>query len=236
MRSITKLAQPLALRNWKQANLGSPQNLSYTNLDGLTKDFIKQDLLHEQGHICAYTMLKIYSVDSCHIEHIQPQNNSPQLSLEYSNMAACYPANGGSSCGYGAPIKAGIAIVINHNFVSPHSVNVESRFIFNTQGYVTAAHGDVAAQHTIELLALNNKSLQELRATALQAHGIGAHRNKMRTTKKLLSAAAARRFSEQILLPDLHGYLEPFCVALSQAAKQFAEQEEKRAARLGHSN
>jgi uncharacterized protein (TIGR02646 family) len=234
VRSIIKLAQPAALRNWKLDNQDSPQNLTYQNLDSATKDQIKHHLLIEQGYLCAYTMLRLESVSSCHIEHIQAQTHAPQLSLEYTNMAACYPANGGNPCGYGAPFKAGNAVVLNRNFVSPHGPNVNERFTFNTKGYVTAAEGDEAAEQTISLLALNDKSLQELRAQALQAHGIGLHRNKLRTPRRTLSAAAARRFSQQILSPDANGYLEPFCVALSQAARQFAEQEEKRAARLCH--
>lgn len=79
--------------------------------------------------------------------------------------------------------------------------------------------------------------LCELRRSAAQAWGLVLSPRGMRSSRRhLKSAAEARRFAAEVLQPDAQGQLEPFCVALSQIALKYAEQEEKRSQRLrsGH--
>ncbi|MBT9456695.1 MAG: TIGR02646 family protein [Burkholderiaceae bacterium] len=233
MRSITKRGEPQALTAWKREMQVVPQNLQYGNLPSDVKDEVKRALLQEQGWLCAYTLRRLRDGASCHIEHVMPQGLAPDLDLDYSNLAACFPPDGGDvSHGYGAPVKAGQAVRLNIDFVSPHGPACEVRFQFDTKGSVQGAQGDLAAQRTVDLLKLDDRSLGELRRSAIEAHGLGLVRRTNRVARKLKSAAEARRFAAEVLMTDHGGRLEPFCVALAQVALAYAEKEEARSQRL----
>lgn len=234
MRAIVKQGIPMTLQNWvRDMRRDAPQNLSYDNLPTAIKDDVKRALLMEQGHLCAYTLRKLHGIDSCHIEHVEPQNAAPGKDLDYANMAACVPKDGGNtSFGYGAPIKAGKAVTLNADFLSPHMPGCDTRFRFDDKGCVRSATGDAAAQGTINTLKLDHGALIELRRAALQAHGLTIATRTTRTARQLKSAAEARRFAAEVLRPDGSGQLEPFCVALAQVALAYAEREEARSQRL----
>ncbi|SFZ78009.1 retron system putative HNH endonuclease [Chitinimonas taiwanensis] len=233
MRHVVKKAEPQALRDWKSSNQQSPQNLNYSNLPSDVRNQVRAALLNEQGHLCAYTLRRIRSITDCHIEHIRPQNTNPELDLDYANMAACFPKDGGDkSSGYGAPIKGGQGISLNENFISPHEASTNNRFLYNSKGEVSASDHDVAALGTINILQLCHKQLVELRRTAIEAHGLTIQRSTTRKSKKLKSAAEARRFAREVLQPDSNGQLEPFCVVLAQVALKYADNEEARARRI----
>jgi len=234
MRAIVKQGIPMTLQNWvRDMRRDAPQNLSYDNLPTAIKDDVKRALLMEQGHLCAYTLRKLHGIGSCHIEHVEPQNAAPSKDVDYANMAACVPKDGGdTSIGYGAPMKAGKAVRLNADFVSPHMQGCETRFQFDDKGGVKSVPGDIAAQRTITTLNLNHGALTELRRAALQAHGLTVATRTTRTARQLKSAAQARRFAAEVMRPDGYGQLEPFCVALAQAALAYAEREEARSQRL----
>ena len=207
--------------------------MQYANLDAAIKQAIKESLLQEQGYLCAYTLVPVNSAKDCHIEHVQAQSNAPQLGLDYNNMAACLPANGGDlSSGYGAPIKAGQQILHNDNFVSPHKLNVERRFTYTSNGGIAGIDTDEAAKSTVQILNLNHSGLRDLRERVIVANGIGLRPKKSRSPIKLLSAAGARNFAQKVLEPDVDGKLVPFCTCLSQIALRYANQEDERSARL----
>lgn len=234
MRAIAKQGTPMALQNWvRDMRRVVPQNLSYGNLPTTVKDEVKQVLLAEQGHLCAYTLRRLHGVEDCHIEHVEPQNAAPGKDLDYANMAACIPKDGGDiSSGYGAPIKGGKAVTLNADFVSPHMPGCDARFRFDAQGGVQSALGDAAAQETITTLKLDHEALIDLRRAALQAHGLAITARTTRTARQLKSAAEARRFAAEVLQPDRNGQMEPFCVALAQVALAYAEREDTRAQRM----
>ncbi|MFZ2302108.1 MAG: retron system putative HNH endonuclease [Gallionella sp.] len=234
MRSITQSAEPVDLTNWKQTMQSSPQNLNYDNLQSEEKDAIKASLLKEQGYLCAYTMLRLRDVSDCHIEHIQPQSaTAPGIDLDYTNMVACFPKDGGNvTHGYGAPVKAGLSVTPNSNFVSPHSPNCEQRFLYSGKGHVCAAADDVAANQTIQTLRLNHNTLVDLRRRAIEAHGLTLRHSSARRPRALKSAAEARRFAAEVMQFGADNCLEPFCVALSQVALEYAAKEETRARRM----
>lgn len=237
MRTIAKQGTPMTLQNWmRDMQRDAPQNLSYGNLPTAVKDQVKQALLIEQGHLCAYTLRKLHGIEDCHIEHVEPQSAAPGKGLEYANMAACIPKDGGdTSSGYGAPVKAGQAVELNTNFISPHMPGCDERFRFDAHGGVRATQGDAAAQGTITTLKLDHDALIDLRRAALQAHGLAVTVRTNRTARQLKSAAEARRFAAEVLRPDRNGQLEPFCAALAQVALSYADREEARAQRLrGH--
>lgn len=233
MRSIAQSREPLESRKWKRDNKSKPQNLTYANIPSAVKTELKSKLLEEQGGICAYTMCRLDGTESCHIEHIEPQSTSPEKALDYSNMAACFPKDGGNtSFGYGAPVKGGKPIEVNVNFVSPHSKGCEKRFHFNSDGTIHALEGDVAAANTIALLSLDNSILTELRRSALAAHGLTLSQRNLRRVTPRLTASEASQLANRIVKP-LHGstQLEPFCVAIAEVAMSYAKQERARSKR-----
>jgi uncharacterized protein (TIGR02646 family) len=233
MRHIVKNVPPTQFVDWLRLNKASaPQNCNYNSLPTREKDCLKQALLLVQGFLCAYTMRRIDTVADCHIEHIIPQAQNPALDLDFPNMLACFPKSGGDvTAGYGAPIKGGAHVQINVNFVTPAQSGCETRFLFTKDGRVTAAHVDLAAIDTINKLKLDHPQLIDLRAAALQANGIAIKRSN-RTRQALKTASEARRFASEVLKPDNMGRIEPFCIALSQVALEYANKEDSRAARL----
>ncbi len=231
MRHIVQGTEPLVLRKWKKDNAKTPQNLTYRAFP--EKDKVKEALLKEQGYLCAYTLRRLSSVEDCHIEHIQPQNVVPGLDLDYANMAACFPKDGGdTSYGYGAPVKGGQPVDLGDNFISPHQSGCEQRFSYAATGEITSVNNDPAVSSTISILKLDHPELAELRRAAMEAHGLSLRRGTSRRTSKPKSAAEARRFAQEVILPDGKGRLEPFCIALAQVALVYAEREEKRAQRM----
>lgn len=234
MRSIAKQGPPRALNSWaRDQQREAPHNLSYGSLPTAVKDEVKLALLVEQMYLCAYTLRKLSGIEDCHIEHVEPQNAAPGKDLDYANMAACVPRNGGdTSLGYGAPIKAGQAVTLNGDFVSPHLTSCSARFRFDEKGNVRAVAGDVAAQRTVTTLKLDHPTLVDLRRSALQSHGLVIAVRTTRTARRLKSAAEARQFAVDVLRPDRQGQLEPFCAALSQVALAYADEADARAKRL----
>ncbi|MEI8325507.1 MAG: retron system putative HNH endonuclease [Betaproteobacteria bacterium] len=238
MRFIPKQGEPAALRDWKRdMKARAPQNLNYSNLPADVKDEVKRELLIEQGHLCAYTMRRLSGLDDCHIEHIEPQSSAPNKDLIFSNMAACFPKNGGDvSAGYGAPIKADRLVTLNVDFVSPHRAGCDRRFQYDAAGAVGAVLGDAVAKQTIDTLQLNHDGLMDLRRIAVQAHGLAVARQATRTSRKLKSATEARRFATEVLQADAQGLLEPFCLALAQVALDYASKEDARSQGLRQSH
>ena len=226
MKRVIKGNEPPALTAWKAENHDSPQNLVYGNLPGKVLDNIKEQMLKEHGYLCGYTMRRLNAVTECHLEHIEPQNASPR-DLDYANMLACFPSDGGDTKhGYGAPIKGGNAVNID-NFVSPIHPQVEQRFRYTRNGGIAAnMPQDEAAANTIELLKLDDEKLAELRKAAIEEAGI------TRASNNPLSAAMARRLARECLQKGKDFRLPAFCLALSQVAEEYASREEKQAARM----
>ncbi len=241
MRTIAQPPAPQSFLQWMRAQRDAPQNLSYNNLPTHIKNDIKQILLKGQGHLCAYTQRKLLTQSDCHIEHLVPQTQSAELGLTYSNMLACFPANGGDTThGYGAPIKWGLHVRLGADFVSPYAPGCDRRFLFDRQGLIHSVANDEAAQETIKSLCLNHPQLVELRQQALSAHGLTLRTNhlrshqrpKLKNTVKPLSAKEAQALADTVKQADAHGHLEPFCNAISQVATAYSEREMARAARI----
>lgn len=73
MKRIIKGQEPASFIKFKQENEKAGVNLRYdTHLGAEQRVPIKKALLREQGFICAYTLKRI-SLDSCHIEHLKPE-------------------------------------------------------------------------------------------------------------------------------------------------------------------
>lgn len=186
-------------------------------------------MLLEQGYLCAYTMLRIDTIDDCHIEHIAPQsqaNQPPQNEIDYNNLLACIPSNTpghrpGISIPYGANVKANVT-VDEDSFMSPLHPDVEDRFQYRPDG--TVSQVDAAAENTIRVLALNHSALRELRKAAIDERVWGA---------EILTADQADQLSHRIMDADRDGRIPEFCLAISQVAAWDAGAKRKPADQLG---
>jgi uncharacterized protein (TIGR02646 family) len=226
MRRIVKGTEPEELRRWKDQNAASPQLLRYPNLGGAQTIAIRQQMLAEQGYLCAYTMQRIQSVNDCHIEHIVPRSQPPEShnrDLDYTNMLACFPGRLACSPGidpppgwnprepYGAQHKGG-TFINEYNFISPLRDDVESRFQYSADGRVSFNANDTPAMRSIEILKLNHDILTELRRAAIDE----------RIFEAPMSIADAEKLAVSIATPDSTGMLSPFCIAISQVSMWYA--------------
>ena len=217
MRRIIKGQEPAALRRWKDENAGVPQNLTYQNIP---KPAVKAQMLVEQGYLCGYTMQRIPTVNDCHIEHVKPRNQAPDLSIDYNNLLACVPSDTPghrpaiNNFPYGAKRKWGTQID-GSTFVSPLQSDVESRFHYLPDGSVEAVDEDEAAQSTVTILALNHSQLIDLRKAAIEARVLDAD--------VPLSAEEAETLARTIMTANSTGRIPEFCLAISQVAAWYAD-------------
>ena len=91
---ITKTPEPQELTDAKRRGLKDYKELEH---EPEVRRAIKQQLLSEQGHLCAYCMQRI-TIDSMGIEHYIPQhpedqNYDPALTIDYRNMLAVCKGN-----------------------------------------------------------------------------------------------------------------------------------------------
>ena len=218
MKRIKRGEEPDALRMWKEDNRAVPENLVYDALHATETRAIREQMLREQGYICAYTMQRIETVEDCHIEHIVPQNQDHDRDLDYGNMLACFPGvkpppEWSPKFPYGAQQKGGTHIY-DANFVSPLSVDVEERFQYATDGSVgAAAVGDAAAASSIEILRLDHPALCELRSAAIEERVLDAG----------LTEKEARELASSISSPDSNGMFPEFCLAIAQVSIWYAK-------------
>jgi uncharacterized protein (TIGR02646 family) len=91
MLDITKTAEPKALVEYRaqpDAQYDGPQ---FTPV----KSEIRDGLLQDQGHLCAYCMQRI-KAHKMKVEHWQSQSACPSRQLDYANMLGCCMGNEGN--------------------------------------------------------------------------------------------------------------------------------------------
>lgn len=177
MRSIKKGAEPRALIEWRRENRDTPQNLFYGKGSSFPSEAVRQALLKEQFHLCAYTLRRLPTAAecqvknqgtqfSCHIEHILPQHPYRADSIVYTNIVACYPSSQTKTvCGYGAVAKEDYDPA-KKPFISPLTANVERHFRFTRDGYVEGLTPEAIA--TVEVLNLNHPTLVNDRSAVIK--------------------------------------------------------------------
>lgn len=92
---IKKYSQPNSLIKYKKSEKYPTYETVPTNI----KNDIKQQLIEEQGYICAYCMKRIKKDDTSTIEHYIPRNGkngNPDKQLDYNNLLAVCDGNRGS--------------------------------------------------------------------------------------------------------------------------------------------
>ena len=233
MRSITKGPPPQELISWKAKNANTPENLKYGRAD-FPMDEVRNSLLKEQYHLCAYTMRPLKTKDecavkgltttsSCHVEHILPQSRRAfGKDIDHQNMVACHPPSQSNTiCHYGAHAKADFD-PSNGNFVSPLDANAESHFDFDKFGHVSGITD--AGKNTIRILKLDDQTLTNDREAVIRGH--------LKPKGKEISAKEARRIAERVMQPDNNHKLPAYCIAVAQVALKHADRQERRSARM----
>ena len=233
MRSINKGGQPQELISWRAENAATPQNLVYGG-GAFPSEAVREALLAEQFHLCAYTLRRLKTAAecqaegkdtrfSCHVEHLLPQcRGVPGEDIDYQNMVACFPSSQSTvACEFGAHAKADFDPSTG-GFVSPLSHTAERHFEFDERGGISGRTADGIS--TINILKLNHKTLVNDRAAVIKGY--------LQPKGKKVSAQAARRLAQEVLRADAQQRLPTYCVAVAQTALQHAEREERRAARM----
>lgn len=165
MRHVCKGAEPIEFTNWKLLE-NEDWRPTYSDLRNPEKAAFHHHLLEEQFFTCCYCGRSIHPSDS-HIEHFRPQETSPELQLEYSNLlASCIretPKNAQLHCGHlkDSWFEEDLAI-------SPFDETCEARFGYSLTGVIDANQPeDLPAQTMIKVLGLNCEYLKNRREAAL---------------------------------------------------------------------
>jgi uncharacterized protein (TIGR02646 family) len=224
MKLIEKNGCPPDYTHWCRSVAGTEQE-DYEEIPKKCKNTLKAVLLEEQGFICGYTMKRI-DQDNAHIEHIKPQHVCKVekrglklgLDLDYGNMIACYPEkNNKGEPLYGAHKKGKWWENNGIDFISPLDNSCQRSFRFDLDGKITALNPK--AFKTIEVLALDNSSLTQIRGRVIYEHIYGSAGVK--------SICQANRKMERILEKDGRGKYHEFCIAIHDALQEHIKTLEK---------
>ncbi len=228
MKKIVKKSQPTELQQWRATNASCPQNLQY-DCGNFPKSAVLNALLAEQGFLCAYTLMRVFS-NNAHVEHLKPRSmciNGEDVA--WDNMVACFPRPGAQHPGFGAVQKD--RWWEEALFISPLAEKCESRFRYKDDGSIEAAvEGDFAAATTIDKLNLNCKRLCEARKSAIMKAGL--HK---RAEKPMKSESKVKVFIQNISKRQGNRFIE-FCTVLEHAASDYIQELHKRAQRKRHAS
>jgi uncharacterized protein (TIGR02646 family) len=186
---------------------------------------IRRKRLEDQGHLCAYTMMRI-DMGSSHNEHLVPRTVSRaegrvEETLAYANIVACYPGEeqkGG--CPFGAKARRDLPLVLK-----PTDPGCEGRLRYDrVSGRVEPAQASDAEllEQLNKILHLNHETLVARRKTAYEKAGVGEG------CREPISATQARLLAREVVRNRQGGELTPYCVAIAQVALVHAEVLEKR--------
>lgn len=175
MKRILKGAEPSSFTAWKASANEDWQPSWEDNFQNPEKRNVRVALAVEQGWICCYCCCAIGELDDpsgaepFHIEHLRPRSDFEEKALDYENLLA--------SCGHprrprpSQTIRCGDAKEDWYDadlFVSPLDESCESRFSFTANGEIGPRRSDdEAARETIRRLRLDESSLREQRAAAI---------------------------------------------------------------------
>jgi uncharacterized protein (TIGR02646 family) len=167
MRFFSKMASPQSFEAWKALE-NEDWSPTYAALAGAPKQALLKALLEEQAHVCCYCGRSIDEQDS-HIEHFRPQEEFPQLALDYVNLhASCMRTPKGARsawhCGHAKQNN-----FCEERFIAPTDEACERRFLYTINGEAFAADpSDLRAGYMLELLGMNATSLGGWRKAELE--------------------------------------------------------------------
>jgi uncharacterized protein (TIGR02646 family) len=223
MKRIRKTHPPKEILEWIKTQRDKELDCNYKVLHSKPEYVVlKQQLLSEQGYICAYTGIRI-DKDSSHIEHLKPQTQSlaegkDYETVDYYNMVACFPKNGGdNSYGYGAPLNEGKTWKVGE-MISPCQEDCERRFSYGWKGKMsTVSESDKIAKATIARLGLDSEGLRKKRYGAIKGF-FGFSRDPRVKKLKLKEAEILLRV---ISSKDSSGKYKEFCFVFEQLLPKY---------------
>lgn len=212
MKYIKKREEPESFTAWKKL-ANEDWKPSWDNFSKPQKIDVHDSLLQEQGYICCYCG-RLISSKTSHIEHLKPRKNYPQLTLDYTNILA--------SCQRERQPKEPLHCGSNKDdwyddrlMISPLDINCAEFFIYTEDGQnlpTEIIDKKVAANTTINKLALNIDKLQKMRSGAIEGILEGFEDLTDDEREMLL-----QRFCQ----PDEIGHNQEFCAAISYILKQY---------------
>lgn len=231
MKYIAKSGTPRAYAEWCAEVVGTHQ-ADWRNVRAPEKRQVLLSMIAEQGGLCAYTMRRI-DEQSSHVEHIKPQSRCRAdlagSDLDYGNLVACFPRDGQvASCRYGAHRKGAWWEDGGARFVSPLHPVCEQVFRFRLDGEIEALDDRIEAQTTIDVMALDDRSLTEDRKRVINEFIYGS------TSRDPMPPAAAQRALDRICDRGHDGNFYEFCVALRGALQAYIEHLAKLQRRRRH--
>ncbi|WP_392535386.1 retron system putative HNH endonuclease [Nostoc sp. C117] len=205
MKYIKKSEEPESFTVWK--NLANEDwQPSWDDFRKPQKTDVHDSLLQEQGFICCYCGRRI-TKEISHIEHLKPRYPNTELALEYTNMlASCQRERERKE-----PLHCGSKK--DHWYdedlmVSPINANCEEFFKYTDDGQILATNNSkkqLAAETTIDKLALNIDKLKNLRAKSIEP------------ILEIINTITDEERQDLILgfsETDSKGYYEEFCAAI----------------------
>lgn len=167
MRHFVKKASPPAFETWK-AQANEDWSPSYATMGSERKGALLKALLEEQAYVCCYCGRSVDEQGS-HVEHFRPQEQFPQLALDYANLhASCIRTPKGARaawhCGHAKQNQ-----FCEERFISPNDATCEQRFLYAMNGEMLVADQlDQRATYMHGLLRMNAPALSEWRNAALE--------------------------------------------------------------------
>ncbi len=146
MRKINKGAEPECLTQWKQNNPKSSYAVLSESAPELRKT-IRQSLLTEQYHLCAYCCKPLKNIEDCHNEHVEAQSTHPKRTLDYNNLVAS--CNTSKQCGDAHKSK--------QLYLTPLMLECETELKFKLSGRVEGL--TERAKEMIDILNLGDKNI-----------------------------------------------------------------------------
>ena len=162
MKKINKLSELKSLTAYRRL----PDSCYDGPNFGDIKDDIRDRLLLEQGHLCAYCMRRI-NKKTMKIEHFYCQDEHSNLDLNYNNMLGCCPG------GEGSPYKLQTCDTRKGNKALQYSPSlpkhdVDSKIRYASSGKISSYDEDFDTQIN-DVLNLNLTRLKENRVAARYA-------------------------------------------------------------------
>lgn len=161
MKKINKLGGPASLVGYKMTINAVYDGPNFTPV----KNDIREDLLREQGFICAYCMRRI-SINCMKIEHWASQSQFGQLQLEYKNMLGCCKGNEGNEYSHQTcdTRKGNLTLLFSP---SNPLKNIESIISYSGLGVISSSNKQFNSELN-DVLNLNEPRLISNRKSALK--------------------------------------------------------------------
>ncbi len=168
------------------------------NYDSLRKTTIQEDLLEEQGYLCAYCMGRISSELNKHyepkigVEHFLSQEKHPNKSLNYSNMLGVCNGKSGEHLHCDKTVGGKVEGIIELRQLNPLDKNCEKLLKYTLNGTIQSIDENEDVEYDLDInLNLNNEKLKENRKDAFDkawAQFKKTYKNKENWTKKTFQA------------------------------------------------